>query len=168
MIYGFETVKIKTLYFLEDKGLIALDSNDSVTLLSRFYYILWGVIAAAVLLPTLLAIALTPNSPAAVNEEVVKSVATAETSEKATSEKITETAPVPSSQASEVVAAAPTSNTSRHVEPASAASTAGPVKLSRNGICHAPGTTYYNQTKRFTAYDSLDACLGAGGRMPKR
>jgi len=43
-----------------------------------------------------------------------------------------------------------------------------PVKLSRTGICHAPGTTYYNQTKHFTPFNSLDACLKAGGRLPKR
>lgn len=51
--------------------------------------------------------------------------------------------------------------------PAAPTST-GVVKMSRTGICHAPGTTYYNQTKHYTSYDSLDACLGAGGRMPKR
>jgi hypothetical protein len=44
----------------------------------------------------------------------------------------------------------------------------GVVKLSVNGICHAPGTTYYNQTKNYTGYPSLQACLDAGGRMPKR
>lgn len=44
----------------------------------------------------------------------------------------------------------------------------GVVKLSKNGICHAPGTTYYSQTKRFTGYGSLQDCLNAGGRMPKR
>lgn len=52
--------------------------------------------------------------------------------------------------------------------PAVATSNAGVVKMSRTGICHAPGTTYYNQTKYYTSYNSLDACLGAGGRMPKR
>jgi hypothetical protein len=43
-----------------------------------------------------------------------------------------------------------------------------PVKMSNSGICHAPNTTYYEQTKKFTAYKSLDECLAAGGRMPKR
>ena len=52
--------------------------------------------------------------------------------------------------------------------PQPAPSSYGTVKLSRNGICHAPGTTYYNQTKNYTGYDSLDTCLSAGGRMPKR
>jgi hypothetical protein len=43
-----------------------------------------------------------------------------------------------------------------------------PVKMSSNGICHAQGTTYYAQTKKFTPYKTLDDCLKAGGRMPKR
>lgn len=40
------------------------------------------------------------------------------------------------------------------------------VKKSSSGICHGEGTTYYNQTKKFTAYDSIDECLDSGGRMP--
>lgn len=47
-------------------------------------------------------------------------------------------------------------------------SSGGAVKLSKNGICHTPGTTYYNQTTNFTGFPSLQACLNAGGRMPKR
>lgn len=43
-----------------------------------------------------------------------------------------------------------------------------PVKLSRSGICHAPGSTYYARTKNFTPFTNLEACLKAGGRMPKR
>ena len=43
-----------------------------------------------------------------------------------------------------------------------------PVKLSKSGICHAPATTYYEQTKNFTAYKTLDECLKAGGRLPKK
>ena len=43
-----------------------------------------------------------------------------------------------------------------------------PVKMSNSGICHAPGSTYYEQTKKFTAFKSLQECLNAGGRMPKR
>ncbi|MBU3617333.1 hypothetical protein [Polynucleobacter sp. JS-Polo-80-F4] len=45
---------------------------------------------------------------------------------------------------------------------------AGPVKMSKTGICHAPNTTYYNQTKHFTQYPTLKDCLNAGGRMPKK
>jgi len=43
-----------------------------------------------------------------------------------------------------------------------------PVKMSKSGICHAPNTTYYNQTKNFTPYKTLKECLNAGGRMPKK
>jgi hypothetical protein len=43
-----------------------------------------------------------------------------------------------------------------------------PVKMSSTGICHAQGSTYYNQTKKFTAYKTIDECLKAGGRMPKK
>jgi len=43
-----------------------------------------------------------------------------------------------------------------------------PVKMSSSGICHAPNSTYYEQTKKFTPYKSLDECLKAGGRMPKK
>jgi len=43
-----------------------------------------------------------------------------------------------------------------------------PVKMSKAGICHAPNTTYYNQTKHFTAYVTLKDCLSAGGRLPKK
>jgi hypothetical protein len=43
-----------------------------------------------------------------------------------------------------------------------------PVKLSRSGICHVRGTNYYANTKRFRAFPSIDACLAAGGRRPKR
>jgi hypothetical protein len=42
------------------------------------------------------------------------------------------------------------------------------VKMSKSGICHAPGSTYYQQTKHFTAYLTLKDCLNAGGRMPKK
>ena len=43
-----------------------------------------------------------------------------------------------------------------------------PVKLSRSGICHAPSSTYYEQTKNFTPYKTMDECLKAGGRLPKK
>ena len=43
-----------------------------------------------------------------------------------------------------------------------------PVKMSKSGICHTPGSTYYQQTKNFTPYKSLDECLKSGGRLPKK
>ena len=45
---------------------------------------------------------------------------------------------------------------------------AEPVKMSKSGICHAPNTTYYKQTKNYSPYPSLKDCLNAGGRMPKK
>lgn len=43
-----------------------------------------------------------------------------------------------------------------------------PTKLSRTGICHAPGTTYYNRTLYYTTYNTLNECLNSGGRLPLR
>ena len=43
-----------------------------------------------------------------------------------------------------------------------------PVKMSKSGICHAQGTTYYSKTKNYTAYNTLEECLRVGGRKPKR
>ena len=50
----------------------------------------------------------------------------------------------------------------------SAVHAAEPVKMSKSGICHAPNTTYYKQTKNYTPYPTLKDCLNAGGRMPKK
>jgi hypothetical protein len=47
------------------------------------------------------------------------------------------------------------------------ASRSGQVKLSRNGICHEPSSPWYAQTKHFTGFDTMKACLAAGGRPPK-
>ena len=43
-----------------------------------------------------------------------------------------------------------------------------PVKMSKTGICHNPGSTYYEQTKNFVPYKSLEDCLNNGGRLPKK
>ncbi len=43
-----------------------------------------------------------------------------------------------------------------------------PFEKSKSGICHAKGSSYYNQTKNYTAFNSLEECLKAGGRAPKR
>jgi len=42
------------------------------------------------------------------------------------------------------------------------------VKKSSTGICHQKGTLFYNNTKNFTAYDSIDECLKSGGKLPKK
>ncbi|MGM7318417.1 HNH endonuclease family protein [Idiomarina sp. ST10R2A5] len=41
------------------------------------------------------------------------------------------------------------------------------VKKSNSGICHAEDSRWYSRTKNFTPYDTLDACLESGGRLPK-
>lgn len=43
-----------------------------------------------------------------------------------------------------------------------------PVKMSKSGICHERGSAYYEQTKNYTAYNTLEECLKAGGRKPRR
>lgn len=43
-----------------------------------------------------------------------------------------------------------------------------PVKLSNSGICHDTDSRYYQQTKNYTPYKSLEACLKAGGRLPNQ
>jgi hypothetical protein len=40
--------------------------------------------------------------------------------------------------------------------------------LLRTNAYHANTSTINTQTKTFTAYKTLDECLRAGGRMPKR
>lgn len=40
------------------------------------------------------------------------------------------------------------------------------VKLSESLICHTQQSPWYGKTTNFIAYDSLDACLNAGGRLP--
>ncbi len=44
---------------------------------------------------------------------------------------------------------------------------AQPVKKSKSDICHCPGGQYYARTSKFTAFDSIEACLASGGRHPK-
>lgn len=41
-----------------------------------------------------------------------------------------------------------------------------PVKMSSSSICHAQGTEYYNRTKNFTPFESVEACVKSGGRLP--
>lgn len=42
------------------------------------------------------------------------------------------------------------------------------VKMSKTGICHPRGGSYYARTQNYTPYPSMEACLKAGGRPPKR
>ena len=44
----------------------------------------------------------------------------------------------------------------------------GTVKKSRSGICHGPDSPWYAQTANYISFDSIEACLKSGGRLPKR
>lgn len=46
--------------------------------------------------------------------------------------------------------------------------TAETIKKTSSGICHPPASSYYERTQSFRAFDSLEACLDSGGRLPKR
>ena len=41
------------------------------------------------------------------------------------------------------------------------------VKMSNSGICHPPQSSWYHRTKTFQPFDSVEACLDSGGRLPK-
>ena len=41
------------------------------------------------------------------------------------------------------------------------------VKKSRSGICHDSSSAYFDQTKSFEAFQSIETCLNSGGRLPK-
>ena len=41
------------------------------------------------------------------------------------------------------------------------------VRMSRNQICHTPDSPWYNRLSFFTEFDSVQACVNAGGRLPR-
>jgi hypothetical protein len=41
------------------------------------------------------------------------------------------------------------------------------IKKSKSGICHDTYSSYYNKTKNFTSYNTLEGCINSGGRLPK-
>jgi hypothetical protein len=41
------------------------------------------------------------------------------------------------------------------------------VKMSNSGLCHPPQSSWYERTKNYTAFDSLEVCLESGGKLPK-
>jgi hypothetical protein len=67
------------------------------------------------------------------------------------------------------MALAAPSAVSEELPAAEAAPAAAPpaVKMSRARVCHPRGTPGYSQTKRYEAYESVQACLAAGGRLPQ-
>ena len=58
--------------------------------------------------------------------------------------------------------------TSTESEPAETTNTSTLIKKSTSNICHAPGTSSYEKTTNYTAYNSIDDCMESGGRLPKR
>ncbi len=40
------------------------------------------------------------------------------------------------------------------------------IKKSNSGLCHPPQSSWYERTKNYQPYDSLDACLDSGGKLP--
>jgi hypothetical protein len=40
------------------------------------------------------------------------------------------------------------------------------VKKSDSGICHEKGSASYGNTKKFTAFATLDECVKSGGKLP--
>ena len=55
------------------------------------------------------------------------------------------------------------------VKPSAAApaTPAGQVKKSSSGICHEPGSEYYDRTKDFEPFKTMADCVKSGGRAPK-
>jgi hypothetical protein len=41
------------------------------------------------------------------------------------------------------------------------------VKMSNSGVCHPPQSSWYDRTKSYQPFESVDACLASGGRLPK-
>lgn len=42
------------------------------------------------------------------------------------------------------------------------------VKMSESGICHDASSRHYERVKNFKPYQSMQECLDAGGRKPKK
>ena len=43
---------------------------------------------------------------------------------------------------------------------------AGLVKKTSAGICHPPESAYYERTRNYQTFDSIQECLASGGRLP--
>jgi len=41
------------------------------------------------------------------------------------------------------------------------------IKMSNSGLCHPPQSSWYDRTKNYQPFDSLEACLNSGGELPK-
>lgn len=40
------------------------------------------------------------------------------------------------------------------------------VKKSSFGVCHTQDSPYYDQTRNYESYGSLEGCISSGGRVP--
>ena len=41
------------------------------------------------------------------------------------------------------------------------------VKKSTSNICHEKGSQYYQQTKKYESFSSIEDCLNSGGRLTR-
>ena len=41
------------------------------------------------------------------------------------------------------------------------------IKMSNSGLCHPPQSSWYERTKNYQPFDSLEACLNSGGELPE-
>ena len=41
------------------------------------------------------------------------------------------------------------------------------VKKSTSNICHEKGSQYYEQTKKYENFNTIEDCLNSGGRLPR-
>jgi hypothetical protein len=41
------------------------------------------------------------------------------------------------------------------------------IKKTSSGICHPPASSYYDRTKNYEAFDTIESCRESGGRLPK-
>src|SRR5690554_149712 len=41
------------------------------------------------------------------------------------------------------------------------------IKMSNSGLCHPPQSGWYDRTTNYQAFGSINACLNAGGKLPK-
>lgn len=48
----------------------------------------------------------------------------------------------------------------------SAPAHASNIKKSSSGLCHPPQGSWYERIKKYQPYDSVDACLDSGGKLP--
>lgn len=54
------------------------------------------------------------------------------------------------------------------ISPATPPANVGPVvKKSGSGICHSQSSPWYHRTRNFEPFDSVEACIQSGGRLPR-